>query len=78
VIFALWSPLRAMVGSYLFGGVDALGFFLQVKGVTISPFFLTMLPYLFTIVVLVVVMARRGGKLASPGALGLPYDRESR
>jgi simple sugar transport system permease protein len=78
VIFALWSPLRAMVGSYLFGGVDALGFYLQVKGVTISPFFLTMLPYLFTIIVLVVVMARRGGKLASPGALGLPYDRESR
>jgi simple sugar transport system permease protein len=67
-----------MVGSYLFGGVDALGFFLQVKGVTIPPFFLTMLPYLFTIVVLVVVMARRGGKLASPGALGLPYDREWR
>ncbi|MDF2501665.1 MAG: putative ABC-type transport system, permease component [Anaerosporomusa subterranea] len=78
VIFALWSPLRAMVGSYLFGGIDALGFYLQVKGVTLSPFFLTMLPYIFTIVALVVVMARRGGKLAAPGALGLPYDRESR
>lgn len=78
VIFALWSPLRAMVGSYLFGGVDALGFHLQVKGVTLSPFFLSMLPYLFTIIVLVIVMARRGGKLASPACLGLPYDRESR
>lgn len=78
VIFSLWSPLRAMVGSYLFGGIDALGFYLQVKGVTLSPFFLTMLPYMFTIVALVVVMARRGGKLAAPGALGLPYDRESR
>lgn len=78
VIFSLWNPLRAMLGSYLFGGIDALGFYLQVKGVTISPFFLTMLPYLFTIIALVVVMARRGGKLTSPGALGLPYDRESR
>lgn len=78
VIFALWNPLRAVVGSYLFGGVDALGFHLQVKGVTLSPFFLAMLPYLFTIVVLVAVMARRGGKLAAPGALGLPYDREAR
>lgn len=78
VIFALWSPLRAMLGSYLFGGIDALGFYLQVKGVTISPFFLTMLPYLFTIIALVLVMIRRGGRLASPGALGLPYDRESR
>lgn len=78
VIFALWNPLRVMVGSYLFGGVDALGFHLQVKGITLSPFFLSMLPYLFTILVLVIVMARRGGKLASPGCLGLPYDREAR
>ena len=78
VIFALWNPLRAMIGSYLFGGIDALGFHLQVKGVTLSPFFLAALPYIFTIVVLVAVMARRGGKLAAPGALGLPYDREAR
>lgn len=78
VIFALWRPWRALIGSYLFGGIDALGFHLQVAGVHVSHFFLQMLPYLFTITVLTVVVARRGGRLTSPGALGLPYDREER
>jgi len=78
VIFALWNPWRALVGSYLFGGIDALGFHLQVSGVTVSPFFLNMLPYLFTILVLVFVMIRQHGRLTAPGALGLPYDREER
>ena len=78
VIFALWRPGRALVGSYLFGGIDALGFHLQAAGVHISHFFLQMLPYIFTIAVLTAVMAKRGGRLAAPGALGLPYDREER
>lgn len=78
VIFALWNPWRALVGSYLFGGVDALGFHLQVMGFSVSVFFLNMLPYIFTIVVLVLVMARQGGRFSAPAALGLPYDREER
>jgi len=78
VIFALWNPWRALMGAYLFGGIDALGFRLQVLGVQVSPFFLKMLPYLFTVLILVVVVARRKGRLATPGALGLPYDREER
>ncbi|MDR3591274.1 MAG: ABC transporter permease [Negativicutes bacterium] len=78
VIFALWDPWRALIGSYLFGGVDALGFNLQVLGVTVPVFFLNMMPYLFTILVLTAVMARRGGRLTAPGALGLPYNREDR
>lgn len=78
VIFALWNPWRALVGSYLFGGVDALGFHLQVMGFSVSVFFLNMLPYIFTILVLVIVMARQGGRFSGPAALGLPYDREER
>lgn len=78
VIFSLWNPLRALLGSYLFGGIDALGFRLQVLGVQVSPFFLKMLPYLFTVLVLVLVVARHRGRLSNPGALGLPYDREER
>ena len=78
VIFALWNPWRALAGSYLFGGVDALGFHLQVMGFSVSVFFLNMLPYLFTIAVLVLVMIRQGGRLTAPAALGLPYDREER
>ncbi len=78
VIFALWNPWRALMGAYLFGGIDALGFRLQVLGVQVSPFFLKMLPYLFTVLILVLVVARHKGRLATPGALGLPYDREER
>lgn len=78
VIFALWDPWRALAGSYLFGGIDALGFHLQVMGVQISIFILNMLPYIFTILVLTLVLIRKGGRLAAPQALGLPYDREER
>lgn len=78
VIFALWDPWRALVGSYLFGGVDALGFNLQVMGVAVPTFFLSMMPYLFTIIVLTLLMAKSGGRVVPPGALGLPYNREDR
>ncbi len=78
VIFALWNPWRALVGSYLFGGVDALGFNLQVIGVAVPTFFLSMMPYLFTILVLTLLMAKSGARVVPPGALGLPYDREDR
>lgn len=78
VIFAIWDPWRALAGSYLFGGVDAMGFHLQVIGLPISVFILNMLPYVFTILVLILVLIRKGGRLASPQALGVPYDREER
>ncbi|AET69967.1 putative ABC-type transport system, permease component [Desulfosporosinus orientis DSM 765] len=78
VIFALWNPWRALLGAYLFGGIDALGFRLQVLGIQMSPFFLKMLPYLFTVIILVFVVARQKGRLTAPGALGLAYDREER
>jgi len=78
VIFAMWNPLWAVFGSYLFGGVLALGFRLQTMGVQVSPFFLSMLPYVLTIVVMCLVLYRqREGGLA-PGALGVPYYREER
>lgn len=78
VIFALWNPIRALLGAYLFGGIDALGFHLQVMGVPISVFLLNMLPYIFTIVVLVVVLAMKKGRITAPQALGVSYNREER
>lgn len=78
VIFALWNPMRALIGSYLFGGVEALTFRIQTAGIQISPFFLAMLPYLFTIFVLVVVTIRRRQEAGVPDALGSAYDREER
>ena len=51
VIFALWSPGRAIVGSLLFSAAVALGIQLQAQGSPVSPFLLDMLPYLVTIAV---------------------------
>jgi simple sugar transport system permease protein len=79
VIFAGWNPARAAVGAYLFGGVEAGQFRLQSAGVGISSFFLNMLPYLFTILVLIIATrdaARR--HIGAPAALGRPFVREER
>ncbi|CAN5646808.1 ABC transporter permease [soil metagenome] len=79
VIFATWNPLRAALGGYLFGSVEALGFRLQAVGVDIPVFFVSMLPYVFTIVVLVAIS--RGNltrRLAAPAALGNSFIREER
>ena len=54
VIFGLWSPLRGMVGAFLFGGAVGLQLQLQALGAPVSPFLLDMLPYLLTLGVLAI------------------------
>ncbi|MGE5628474.1 MAG: ABC transporter permease [Solirubrobacterales bacterium] len=78
VIFAAWNPYKALIGAYLFGGLDIIGFRLQGTGVQISQYLIDMLPYLVTIVVLVVVSFRKSKKNSPPKALGIPYFREDR
>ncbi len=79
VIFAFWEPWRAMIGAYLFGGVQALQFNLQAVGITIPTYYLNMLPYLFTIIVLVLATGERMKRhLGAPAALGVPYIRGER
>jgi ABC-type uncharacterized transport system permease subunit len=79
VIFAMWNPGRAVIGAYIFGAIDALGFYLQTMGVVIPSFFLKMLPYVFTFIVLIVMTREtKVRRVATPGALGLPYSREER
>jgi ABC-type uncharacterized transport system permease subunit len=80
VIFATWDPLRAVIGAVLFGGVNAVQFRLQAAGTTIPAAFLGMLPYLFTIVVLVIITwwETFSKRIGAPAALGLPYVREER
>jgi simple sugar transport system permease protein len=53
--FATWRPARILLGAYLFGGVTMLQFHLQGEGVQIASQWLSMLPYLATIVVLVLI-----------------------
>lgn len=79
VIFAMWNPLRALIGAYIFGTIDALGFHLQTMGVMIPSFFLKMLPYIFTLIILIVLTREtKHRRVATPEALGLPYSREDR
>ena len=77
VIFATWNPLRAAAGAYLFGGVEALGFRVQAVGGTVPSYFLRMLPFVFTLAVLLLVTAR-ARRPGMPGNLGRPYFREER
>ncbi|PNU21482.1 ABC transporter permease [Geothermobacter hydrogeniphilus] len=79
VIFACWSSPRAMLGAYLFGGITALQLRMQAMGTEISAHILQMLPYIGTILVLVVSTLRlQKGAGQQPESLGLPYDREDR
>jgi simple sugar transport system permease protein len=77
VIFAFWRPALCLVGAYFFGAFAALPFTLQARGVTIAPELFQALPYVATVVVLVIVSmgwTKRG--LGAPAALGTPYVRE--
>jgi len=90
VIFAQWSPMRAVIGAYLFGAI--FRFIIDIQGVPAilgvnnpfsagrsATFFLEMLPYLFVIVVVIIgsreALRRRVG---APAALGIPYVRGER
>jgi len=71
VVFASWRPWRVLLGAYLFGGVTVMQLNLQAAGVNIPVVYLSMLPYLVTILVLVLMSARRGrAALGAPAALG--------
>jgi simple sugar transport system permease protein len=73
--FATWRPLRVLLGAYLFGAVTMLQLHLQGEGVSVPSQLLSMLPYLATILVLVLISrgpALRRGNL--PASLGKPFN----
>ncbi|MEE3353915.1 MAG: ABC transporter permease [Actinomycetota bacterium] len=79
VIFGAWRPGRVAIGALLFGLTLALKTRLQTFGVDFSPILLSMLPYLLTVGVLVVISIRsRNRPSPSPAALGIAYRREER
>jgi general nucleoside transport system permease protein len=71
VIFAKWNPLWAVVGALTFGGAESLQLALQAGGADVSPFLMTMIPYLLTLVVLVFWGLKR--RSAAPAALGRTF-----
>ena len=72
--FATWRPARVLLGAYLFGGVTMLQFHLQGSGVDVPTQFLTMLPYLSTIVVLVLISRNPMWiRVNMPSSIGKPF-----
>lgn len=79
VIFSSWRPWRVVGGALLFGGVTSLAFVAQVLAWKVPSEFLNMLPYLATLLLMIIPvlrMLRSQRKLTTaPDALGLPYER---
>jgi simple sugar transport system permease protein len=76
-IFSFWNPVVSLLGAYLFGSLFYLSYKLQPY---LAPELLMIMPYLFTIVVLVVVNSSKTFKrrLGVPASLGFPYTREEK
>lgn len=79
VIFASWNPLTAVWGAVLFGGVSVLSGYIQMLLPAIPAQFIGMLPYILTILVLILSTGNfRKKHVDVPAALTKPYDRENR
>lgn len=78
VVFSTWRPTRVMIGAYLFGGATIIQFHAQGAGVEIASQFLSMLPYLATIAVLVVISRDVNTiRLNAPASLGVAYHPDT-
>ncbi len=81
VIFALWKPSMAIIGSFLFGMLCNLNNYMPQFGVplgTDTQELFNMLPYVVTVVVLIITSMRKKREHQPPQSLGLPYFREER
>jgi ABC-type uncharacterized transport system permease subunit len=79
VIFSGYRPWRVVAGALLFGLVNALGYLAQARNWGVPSAFLSMLPYLVTLLFMIVPAMLSGGLRAlAPAALGLPYYRDQR
>ena len=77
VIFAIWRPNLGILGSILFGGLYIVYLFIPGLALRTQELF-EMLPYIVTIIVLVMVSVRKKKEDQGPAALGLSYFREER
>jgi general nucleoside transport system permease protein len=74
VVFAAWRPWRLLAGAYLFGAVTILQLHSQALGIKIDAQLLSMLPYLVTVAVLVIISRdKMRVKLTAPACLGKPF-----
>jgi ABC-type uncharacterized transport system permease subunit len=74
VVFASWLPWRAVIGAYLFGAISILAYTVQTFGLGIPSQFLSSLPYLVTVIALVVISGNRAMTRANtPACLGQAF-----
>jgi len=80
VIFALWRPTLAIFGSILFGALQILSKYLTISVIDLPSYknLIDILPYLVTIIVLIVISIRKSRENQAPASLGLSYFREDR
>jgi len=78
VIFASWNPIKALLGAFLFGGLNILGFRLQSMGIHVSQYLIDMLPYAATILIVIISTRKNKKEDMPPGDLGNAYFREER
>lgn len=78
VIFASWNPIKAFGGAFLFGALSILGLRLQGMGIHISQYLVDMLPYLATIIIVIISTRKNKKENQPPGNLTVPYFREER
>ncbi len=80
VIFGGWNPFYVVLGALVFGGMTSLGFVAQVQGWSVSTAFLSMMPYVMTLLLMILPYLRRGSQArklgTGPAALGLPFYSE--
>ncbi|MGO3927658.1 ABC transporter permease [Rhodopseudomonas pseudopalustris] len=73
VVFASWRPARLLAGAYLFGAVSILQLHAQAFGVGLPSQLMSALPYLATVIVLVLISRGRRGGSVGPAALGTAF-----
>jgi general nucleoside transport system permease protein len=77
VVFASWRPGRLVAGAWLFGAVSILQLHAQAMGLPVAPQFMSALPYLATVAVLIAISQRRGRRgTAAPASLGMVFVPE--
>ena len=80
VILAGWRPWLALIGALAFGGLNGLGFTLQLAQISVPSDFLKMIPFIaaYLVVILVSASPTRARRVAAPASLAQPYSREAR
>ena len=78
VVFSTWNPIKILIGAIIFGGLTIIQFHMQAIGVRIPVQFLTALPYIVTIIVLVVISRdSRKIRLSTPSSLGKSFHKDN-